>query len=58
MRKQFSMRPAHLTPDDWLRHDDPDYRRENTVFVVNSNHLAEFLGKLEAANTSLRQFGV
>jgi len=44
--------------EDWLRHDDPDYRRENTVFVVNSNHLAEFLGKLEVANTSLRQFGV
>lgn len=26
VRKQSSMRPANLSPADWLRHDDPDYQ--------------------------------
>ncbi len=43
VRKQFSMRPAHLTTSDWLRHDDPDFRRENTVFVINASRINEFL---------------
>jgi len=57
VRKQFSMRPAHLTPADWLRHDDPDYRRESTVFVVNADNLNEFLRQFDIPNSSLRQFG-
>lgn len=56
VRKQFSMRPAQLTPADWLRHDDPDYRRENTIFVVNADSLNEFLRQFNIPNGSLRQF--
>ncbi len=54
VRKQFSMRPALLTPEDWLRHDDPDYRRENTVVVVNAMHLNEFLAGFDIPNSSIR----
>lgn len=57
VRKQFSMRPAHLTPADWLRHDDPDYRRENTVFVVRADKLDQFLHEFDIPNSSFRQFG-
>ncbi len=56
VRKQFSMRPAKLTPADWLRHDDPDYRRENTVFVVRADHLNDFLRQLDIPNNSIRAF--
>lgn len=58
MRKQFSMRPANLTPEDWLRHDDPDYRRQNTVFVVQASHLNDFLQQFDIPNNSIRAFGV
>lgn len=58
VRKQFSMRPANLTPTDWLRHDDPDYRRENTVFVVQADRLNEFLQQFDIPNNSIRAFGV
>ena len=39
VRKQFSMRPVALTPNDWQRSVDIDRRRENTVFVVEATHL-------------------
>ena len=58
VRKQFSMRPANLTPADWLRHDDPDYRRENTVFVINANYLNEFLSQFDIPNGSFRTLGL
>lgn len=58
IRKQFSMRPANLTPVDWLRHDDPDYRRENTVFVVQARYLNDLLRQFDIPNTSIRTFGV
>jgi hypothetical protein len=48
------MRPAQLAPEDWLRHDDPDYRRENTVLVVNAMHLHEFLAEFDIPNSSIR----
>lgn len=56
VRKQFSMRPARLTRADWVRHDDPDYRRENTVFVINSDSLNEFLSQFNIPDSSLRKF--
>jgi hypothetical protein len=58
VRKQFSLRPAHLTSADWARHDDPDYRRENTVFVVRADQLNLFLQNFDIPNASFRQFGV
>jgi len=58
VRKQFSLRPAHLTPKDWARHDDPDYRRENTVFIVQADRLNQFLTQFDIPNSSFRQFGV
>lgn len=54
VRKQFSMRPADLSSADWLRHDDPDYRRENTVIVVRADRLNEFLQHFEIPNASIR----
>lgn len=57
VRKQFSLRPAHLTTADWMRHDDPDYRRENTVFVVRADNLDKFLHEFDIPNSSFRQFG-
>jgi hypothetical protein len=54
VRKQFSMRPTQLTQEDWLRHDDPDYRRENTVFVINAAHVNEFLEQFDIPNGSVR----
>lgn len=58
VRKQFSMRPANLTPADWLRYDDPDYRRENTVFVVQADRLNDLLQKFDIPNNVIRAFGV
>lgn len=58
VRKQFSMRPANLSSADWLRHDDPDYRRENTVFVVQADKLNEFLQNFDIPNNSIGAFGV
>lgn len=56
VRKQFSMRPASLSRAIWLRHDDPDYRRENTVFVINSDSLNEFLAQFDIPPQSYRQY--
>lgn len=56
VRKQFSMRPANLTPADWLRHDDPDYRRENTIFVINADSLNDFLAQFDIPSSTFRQF--
>ncbi|MCK9380181.1 MAG: hypothetical protein M0P95_03830 [Sulfuritalea sp.] len=56
VRKQFSMRPANLTPAVWLRHDDPDYRRENTVFVINADSLNDFLAQFDIPTQSYRQY--
>ena len=59
VRKQFSMRPAYLTPTDWLRrHDDrdPDYLRENTVFVINAYHLNEFLTQFNIPDSVFGKF--
>lgn len=56
VRKQFSLRPARLTPADWLRHDDPDYRRENTVIVVGAQHLNDFLQLFDIPSSSIRAF--
>lgn len=56
VRKQFSMRPANLTQADWLRRDDPDYRRENTVFVINADSLNDFLAKFDIPRETYRQY--
>lgn len=58
VRKQFSMRPVALTPSDWHRQDDVDYRRENTVFVVEAIHLPEFLSQLNVDDFNVRSLGV
>jgi hypothetical protein len=54
VRKQFSMRPVALTPADWQRKDDVDYRRENTVFVVEAVHLLAFLQQLNPAGIDVK----
>lgn len=56
VRKQFSMRPAKLTSAEWLRHDDPDYRRENTVFVINANALNHFLAQFDIPTSTYRNY--
>lgn len=58
VRKQFSMRSATLSPQDWSRRDDPDYRRENTVFVVRADALLDFLRQFDIPNSSFRQVGL
>jgi hypothetical protein len=57
VRKQFSMRHTALTSDDWQRQDDVDYRRENTVFVVETIHFADFLEQLNTENIDIRSLG-
>lgn len=57
VRKQFSMRPATLTPDDWRRHDDIDRRRENTVFVVEASSLLEFLQNIDVEEIHVKGIG-
>lgn len=56
VRKQFSLRPANLSPADWMRHDDPDYRRENTILVVRADMLDQFLHEFNIPDSSVRQF--
>lgn len=56
VRKQFSMRSVTLSPQDWSRRDDPDYRRENTVFVVRADALLDFLYQFDIPSSSFRQF--
>lgn len=58
VRKQFSMRPVALTPNDWQRNDDVDYRRENTVFVVEAIHLPDFLRQLNVDDFNISSLGV
>jgi hypothetical protein len=55
VRKQFSMRPVTLAPQDWSRLDDPDYRRENTVFIVRADALLDFLHQFNIPNPSFCQ---
>lgn len=58
VRKQFSMRPVVLTPSDWQRQVDVDYRRENTVFVVEAIHLPKFLAELNVDDIDVKSLGV
>lgn len=53
VRKQFSMRHTALTPDDWQRQENIDYRRENTIFVVEAINLENFLKQLNAENIDI-----
>lgn len=57
VRKQFSMRPVELTPADWHRRDDVDYRRENTVLVVEAAHLLDFLRELKVNDITVTGIG-
>jgi hypothetical protein len=57
VRKQFSMRPVALTPADWHRNDDVDYRRENTIFVVEAVHLLDFVRELKVKDVNVRGIG-
>ena len=57
VRKQFSMRPATLVPQDWHSHDDPDRRRENTVFIVKADRLLDFLREFDIPNSSFSHLG-
>ncbi len=43
-RKQLSFRTKSLPPQDYQSRIDPSHKRENTVFVVNSESLTDFLG--------------
>lgn len=54
VRKQFSLRPYGLGPSDWRREDEVDYRRENTILVVEAAHLLDFLNEFRVGdiNTS------
>lgn len=58
VRKQFSMRPVALTPSDWHRHEDVDYRRENTVLVVEAIYLRTLLGQLNVDDINTKSLGV
>lgn len=58
VRKQFSMRPVALAPSDWHRQDDVDYRRENTVFVVEAIHLPEFLRQMNVDDININNLRV
>jgi hypothetical protein len=57
VRKQFSMQPAPLGPSDWHRTDDPDYRRENTIFVVEANQFTKFLADLSVMDINAGSIG-
>lgn len=57
VRKQFSMRPVALTPTDWHRQDDVDYRRENSLLVVEAVHLLDFLRELKVNDINVRGIG-
>jgi hypothetical protein len=57
VRKQFSMRPVALAPADWHRKDDVDYRRENTVFVVEAIHLIDFLRNINVGDIGVKGIG-
>lgn len=57
VRKQFSMRGTPLTPEDWQQKSDVDYNRENTVFVVQAQHLLDFLRELDIADTPIAGIG-
>lgn len=57
VRKQFSMRPVTLTPAEWRRQDDVDYRRENTILVVEAAHLLDFLREFKPQDIQVRGIG-
>lgn len=52
-RKQMSQRSIPLTQADYENHTRVDYRRENTVFVVRANALADFLKSIDIPSTSV-----
>lgn len=56
LRKQLSMRPVRLTPEDFHNNADLAYSRQNTVFVVRADYLLSFLEEFDIPNSSIRQF--
>ena len=57
VRKQFSMQVKPLTQEDFHSHQDPDVRRENTIFVVEASHFVKFLQDLKIAKINVRAIG-
>ena len=57
VRKQFTMKLRPLTIADFHSRDDPDVRRENTVFVVEAAHFTKFLQELKVNKINVRAIG-
>lgn len=57
VRKQFAMKAAPLTPEDYHRGRDPDVLRENSVFVVEAQHFTSLLQALKVSKINVRGIG-
>lgn len=53
-RKQLLMRGTPLTPEDFSAREDLQYARQNTVFVVRADALAQFLADFELPDSAFR----
>lgn len=56
LRKQLSMRPVRLTPEDFQNNTQTADSKENTVFVLRADSLLKFLKEFDYPASSLRQF--
>ena len=54
-RKQMSLHKNHLTPEDYANRNLIS-ERESTVFVVNAQHIVDFLSKFEVDESAERNF--
>jgi hypothetical protein len=54
VRKQFSMNAKPLSSQDFHSQNDMDFKRENTVFVVEAAHFVKFLGELQVDKINVR----
>ena len=55
-RKQLSMRPALLTPHDYMNGVRVAYAKENTVFVVHADALVPFLEQFDVPYNDTKKF--
>jgi hypothetical protein len=53
-RKQLAARGEILSPDDYSSGQNPAEKKEQTVFVVNSNHFLDFLTQFHVGDSSFR----
>lgn len=55
-RKQLSMRPTSLTPNDYMNGVNIAHAKQNTIFVVRADALLSFLKQFDIPNASIRKF--